>query len=107
MENCAKELATLSEIIIYPLKSVTGVKLDRASITQYGIAHPDDSRVIDRKWMISDPNGKVLIQNQFPKMAVIRQQIVGDEIELSAPGKPSVRFPIETPNKQVLKCRFE
>ena len=42
------ELAILTEIIFYPVKSVTGIKLDRANITHYGITHPDDPRVIDR-----------------------------------------------------------
>ena len=63
--------------------------------------------ILQRKWMISDSNGKVLIQNQFPKMAVIKQKIVGDHIELSAPDNSSVRFPIDSPNKHVIKCRSE
>ena len=42
------ELGTLTEITIYPVKSVTGIKIDKANITEYGIAHPDDPRVLDR-----------------------------------------------------------
>lgn len=42
------ELATLSEINIYPIKSLAGIKLQRAFITPYGIAHPDNHDIIDR-----------------------------------------------------------
>ena len=38
----------LSEINLYPVKSLAGIKLDKALITKYGIAHPDNTQIIDR-----------------------------------------------------------
>ena len=38
----------LSEINIYPVKSLGGIKLNRAIITKRGVAHPDNTSVVDR-----------------------------------------------------------
>ena len=38
----------ISEINIYPVKSLCGIKLDKAVITKRGIAHPDNTSVADR-----------------------------------------------------------
>lgn len=38
----------VSEINIYPVKSLGGIKLDKAIITKLGIAHPDNTSVADR-----------------------------------------------------------
>ena len=38
----------LSEINLYPVKSLGGIQLDKAVITKYGIAHPENTDVIDR-----------------------------------------------------------
>lgn len=41
-------LANVKEIYIYPIKSVSGVKLEKCLVTKHGIAHPDVPEVIDR-----------------------------------------------------------
>ena len=38
----------LSEINIYPIKSLGGIKLNKAIITKRGVAHPDNTSVVDR-----------------------------------------------------------
>jgi len=38
----------VSEINIYPVKSLGGIKLNRAIITKRGVAHPDNTAVVDR-----------------------------------------------------------
>lgn len=43
-----KELGTLSEIYLYPVKSLSGIKLEKALATKYGLAHPENNLVIDR-----------------------------------------------------------
>jgi uncharacterized protein YcbX len=41
-------LAELSEIYIYPIKSLPGIKLDKAEVTKLGIAHPENNKLVDR-----------------------------------------------------------
>jgi uncharacterized protein YcbX len=38
----------LSEINIYPIKSLGGIKLNKAIITKRGVAHPNNTSVVDR-----------------------------------------------------------
>ena len=42
------KLGQLTEIYIYPVKSLAGVKLDKALVTKYGLAHPDNHQFLDR-----------------------------------------------------------
>ena len=41
-------LGTLSEIYIYPVKSLPGIKLEKALVTKYGVAHPENPQIVDR-----------------------------------------------------------
>ena len=41
-------IGKVSELIIYPIKSLPGIKIESAIITKYGLAHPDYPKVIDR-----------------------------------------------------------
>jgi uncharacterized protein YcbX len=41
-------LAELKEIYIYPIKSLPGIKIDRAIVTQTGIVHADNRKIADR-----------------------------------------------------------
>ncbi len=41
-------LAKLHEIYIYPVKSLRGIKLEKAEVTKLGLAHPENSQVVDR-----------------------------------------------------------
>ncbi len=45
MENL---FGNLSEIYLYPIKSLPGIKLEKALITKFGIAHPKNVHVVDR-----------------------------------------------------------
>lgn len=43
-----KELGEISEIYLFPIKSLSGIKLNQAVITKLGIAHPTNKNIIDR-----------------------------------------------------------
>jgi uncharacterized protein YcbX len=94
----------LSEINIYPIKSLSGVKLESASITKYGIAHPENPQVIDRKWMVINEKFDFLSQRNYPKMALIKTAIETDYLILSAPGKTELKVPIQSTNDRI-ECR--
>ncbi|HEB78165.1 MAG TPA: MOSC domain-containing protein [Methylothermaceae bacterium] len=61
-------LPTLSEIHIYPVKSLGGIALQRWSLDEFGLR-------LDRRWMVVDPEGQFLTQRQYPQMARIRPRI--------------------------------
>ena len=98
-------VAQISEIYIYPVKSLAGIKLERAKITKFGIAHPDNEEVIDRKWLIIDTkSGSFKTQRQLPRMALIKPSVEKDALVLNAPGKEPLRVPIQ-PTTEKIKCR--
>lgn len=48
-----RELAEISEIYLFPIKSLPGVRIEEALITKLGIAHPTNPSIIDRYPLIS------------------------------------------------------
>ncbi len=44
----SNQIGSVKEIYIYPVKSLAGIKLEKCSITQHGVAHPDNHDFIDR-----------------------------------------------------------
>lgn len=54
----------LSEIWIYPIKSLGGIRLKESTVEEQGLKY-------DRRWMIVDENGKFITQRVNMKMALI------------------------------------
>jgi uncharacterized protein YcbX len=79
----------LSEINIYPVKSLRGVSLNEAIVEDRGLRH-------DRRWMLVDEKNHFLTQREFPVMARIKIDIDGDrftaatdDLSISVPLHPS------------------
>jgi len=71
----------LSQIWVYPVKSLPGVKLERADIDRRGIAW-------DRHWMLVDEEGVFLSQRQLPAMALIKVALQPGGLELGVSSQP-------------------
>lgn len=61
----------LSEIWIYPVKSLGGIKLQKAQVTDRGLEH-------DRRWLLVDENGMFLTQREYPELALFQTEIRED-----------------------------
>lgn len=55
----------VSEIWIYPVKSLGGIPLSHATVYPKGIEH-------DRRWMLIDENNMAMTQRAHPKMALFK-----------------------------------
>lgn len=66
----------LSEIYIYPIKSLGGIQLQTANLTDRGLQY-------DRRWLLTDSNGKFLTQREHPKLALFQPKIADDKIEIT------------------------
>lgn len=73
---------TLSEIWIYPVKSLGGITLETATVRKKGLQY-------DRRWMLVDANGVALTQRVHPEMALFKPSIANEqlEIEYRKPGR--------------------
>lgn len=92
----------LSEIYIYPIKSLSGISLDKAVIEKCGLQ-------FDRRWMLVDEKNQFLTQREFPKMATIDVKIGADNLSVMANDEEkSISFEpqtTETANVQIWKSR--
>ncbi|MCQ8103746.1 MOSC domain-containing protein [Methylomonas sp. SURF-2] len=70
----------LSQIFIYPIKSLAGIQLPAWEVDNNGLRY-------DRKWMLVDGQGQFLSQRRLPKMALIKPRMERDSLILSAPGQ--------------------
>lgn len=66
----------ISELYIYPVKSLGGMKLNTSQLSPFGLKH-------DRRWMIVDENGKFISQREVHNMATINTAIKDNKLVLS------------------------
>ena len=81
----------LSEINIYPIKSLRGISLNEAKIERRGLE-------FDRRWMLIDENNRFLTQRDFPKMATLGVEILENSLQISN-GNEKLPVPFEIENK--------
>ncbi|MCS6873123.1 MAG: MOSC domain-containing protein [Pyrinomonadaceae bacterium] len=69
----------LSQINVYPIKSLQGISLTQAEFDSRGLK-------FDRRWMLVDKNFRFLTQREYPKMAAIKTDILDDGLRVSFSG---------------------
>lgn len=80
----------ISELHIYPIKSLGGISLSAAELTDRGFRY-------DRRWMLVDEQNRFLTQRVYPKMALLQPAIIEDGIEVTIKraGTDSILIPFE------------
>ncbi len=58
-------MLAVSELYIYPVKSLGGIPVDRARLGDRGFEY-------DRRWMLIDADNRFLSQREFPQMALLQ-----------------------------------
>ncbi len=77
----------ISEISIYPIKSLGGISLESSVIEERGLQ-------FDRRWMLVDEKNQFLTQREFPKMAIIEVKVKTDSLIVSNKSE-SFKIPFE------------
>lgn len=65
----------LSEINIYPIKSLGGISLQTSEVEERGLKY-------DRRWVLVDENNTFFTQRDYPEMALIKVSIERDGLKL-------------------------
>jgi uncharacterized protein len=81
-------MPNISELFIYPVKSCGGIALEEARLLATGLEY-------DRTWMVTSPDGAMLTQRAYPRMALIRVELGERELILRAPGMSELRTPLD------------
>src|SRR5688572_14746362 len=83
----------LTEIWIYPIKSLGGIPLKSAKVMEKGLQH-------DRRFMLVGEDGLFMTQRIYPKMALFKPSIDKDQLtvkfqheQISIPAQPTTILP--------------
>ncbi len=90
--------STLSKIIIYPVKSLTGISVGTWPVIRTGLLY-------DRKWMLIDTERQFLSQRKLPKMALIKTALTDTHLILSASGMESLLIPLFQTDGEMVNCK--
>lgn len=82
----------ISQLFIYPIKSVGGISVDSSPVTSTGLLH-------DRRWMLVDQHGRFISQRENSILALLRIQIRSSTLVVFHKDHPttSIEIPIFDP----------
>jgi uncharacterized protein YcbX len=93
-------LLTLSEIYIYPIKSLGGINLDSAIAEDRGLKY-------DRRYLLVNENGMFITQRDIPQMALLRLSLTENGFRvLNATDGLSLTLPFESTSKEIVKIKI-
>jgi len=85
----------VSELFIYPVKSLAGIAATQIELTPFGFKN-------DRRWMIVDANGQFMTQREHFNMATIKTAIKEQHLVLSH-ANDSIVVPIADKNSKQIE----
>ena len=68
-------MLTVSELFIYPVKSLGGIPVSSAKVTDRGFE-------FDRRWMLVDLNNRFLTQREMPAMALLQVELTSNGLKV-------------------------
>lgn len=87
----------LSEINIYPIKSLGGIALKSSIVESRGLQY-------DRRWMLVDADNKFLTQRELPKMATVNIEITKNCLGVSSDNESlEIPFEVDSSETKVVK----
>ncbi len=95
MNQLSRLVGHVSELMIFPIKSLGGIRVNSMEVTAAGPRY-------DRRWMLVK-DGKFYSQRQNSRLALIKTEISGNQIVLSCEGHTSVPIPLEYEDGDVRK----
>jgi uncharacterized protein YcbX len=77
----------LSEIWIYPIKSLSGIHVNEATVLNKGLQ-------FDRRWMLVDEHNRFLTQREYPQMALFQVNLNDQQLHiLHRKNSAAIEFP--------------
>ena len=86
----------ISQLNIYPIKSLGRIALDSARVTDRGLEH-------DRRWMLIDKHGVQMTQRDFPTMVLLQPTITPEGVQITHhPTQTRLAIPFEPASKDYI-----
>ena len=89
-------MVKVTEINIFPIKSLRGISLASAALTRRGFRH-------DRCWMLVDSHGRFITQRQYAQLALVETRLHDDGITVRAPDGGSLEVPLQPASGQCVE----
>ncbi len=70
-------MLTISQLFIYPIKSLSGISISSSEVTNRGLKY-------DRRWMIVDKKNQFLTLREYPKMALLDVEINENSLSIKS-----------------------
>lgn len=80
--------ALVTALYVYPVKSMKGIALDRATLTSRGLLH-------DRIWMVVGPDGRFVTQRNQPRLGLVHTHLEERGVTLEMNGHGRITLPYE------------
>jgi len=80
----------ISELNVYPVKSLQGITLEHTQLHEHGLAW-------DRRWMLVDGRQRFVTQRQIPALATVGVALSDDALVLSHPNVEPLAVPLAEP----------
>ncbi|XP_053556979.1 mitochondrial amidoxime-reducing component 1 [Bombina bombina] len=98
-----RQVATVSQLLIYPIKSCKAVSVQEAECTILGLIN---GKLGDRQWLVVTEEGQMVTGRQEPRIVLISVNPRGESLCLEAPEMEKLLIPITPPkSNKVRNCR--
>lgn len=88
----------LSDIVIYPVKSLAGIRVDHWPVTAKGL-------LFDRHWMLVDADFQFLSQRRLPRMALISTALTSTHLIISAPNQADLVLGLQEQSEKIFNVQ--
>lgn len=88
----------VAELSIYPVKSLQGISLQQAELTEYGLKW-------DRFWMVVNEDGQFATQRQLSQMAQITTELTQNELILTHPEHQPLHIQLELKQAKIRQAK--
>ena len=88
----------VTQLNVYPIKSIAGVSQSRSELTRTGLLH-------DRQYMLVDQSGEFITGREYPLLTQVNSTIARDGIELVAKGMPVLKVPFSQAGKSKMAVK--
>lgn len=95
-------MRTLTDIRVYPVKSMAGISLQEAKVELRGLQY-------DRRWMLVDDAGQFLSQREIPELALLQPELHGNMLKIRHKHKIGLEWliPLQPETSAMQKLRVQ
>ena len=92
-------MAQITDLFIYPVKSLKGISLNEAETELRGFKH-------DREWMITDTDYEFISQREIESMTTIKVNIDSKYLLLESKNKSQLKVALNTKRSEIVKAKI-